>query len=75
MEKCTGSLRDDSPEKIFSVPLKPLVPRVVRPIVHHDAESTLPGNWQDFGLFAPFSHHCGYGGDLFFKEQTFPIGE
>ena len=74
-EKCTGSLKDDSPEESYSVPL---VPRVVRPTVHHYADSashlTFRGNWQDFG-FVPFGHHCGYGGDLFFKEQAFPIGE
>lgn len=79
VEKCTGSVRDDSIEKSYSVPLSPLVPQVVWPIVHHYAHDsashlTLRGNWQDFG-FAPFGHHCGYGGDLFFKEQTFPIGE
>ena len=75
MEKCAGSLRDDSLEKSFSVPLRPIVPRVVRPIVHHYvdcAHNTLLGNWQDL-RFAPFHHHCGY--DLFLKEQAFPIGE
>lgn len=76
-EKCTRSSRDDSPVESYSVPLSPLVPRVVRPIVHNYADSvpriTLPGNWQDF-RFAPFGHHCGYGG-LSFKEQAFPIGE
>ena len=76
VEKCTGSLRDDSLEKSFSVPLSPIVPRVVRPIVHHYIDSTphrtLLGNWQDF-RFEAFHRHCGH--NLFFKEQAFPIGE
>ena len=78
VEKCTDSLRDDSPDKSYSVPLRPLEPRVVRPIEHLYADGaphiTLPGNWQDFG-FAPFGHHCGYGGVLPLHEQAFPIGE
>ena len=78
VEECTDSLRDDSLNKSYSVPPSPLVPRVVRPIVHHYVDSrshlTLRGNWQDFG-FAPFGHHCGYGGDLFFEEQAFSFGE
>lgn len=76
VEKCHGSLlRNDSPVASYSVSL-PLVPRVVRPMVHHYADSVQCSslrNWQDIGL-APYGHHWGQGA-LSFREQAFPIGE
>lgn len=76
VEKCTGSLsRNDSPVDSQSVSL-PLVPRVVRPMILHYADSVQCStlrNWQDI-RFAPYGQQCAYGA-LSFREQGFPIGE
>lgn len=73
-DKCSGSSGNDSPADSYSVSL-PLVPRVVRPMVHNYAVrrgSTLE-NWEELGL-PPYGHHWGYGA-FSFREQAFPVGE
>ena len=59
-----------------SVSRLPLVPRAVRPMVHHHADNVPPSgpmNWQDFGV-APLVHHWSYGA-LPFRNHEFPFGK
>ena len=72
-EKCAGPSSNDSPADSYSVSL-PLVPRVVRPMVHnYDVRRSTLGNWEDLRL-SPYGHHWGHGA-FSFREQAFPMGE
>ena len=76
------SEEERSPSSVKSSPTEncsralPLVPRVVRPILHNRSDSG-PGtglmNWQDFGLM-PYTHHWACG-RFPFRDQRFPLGK
>ena len=76
-EDCSHSTGKRSPADSCPQALKlPIVPRVVRPIIHNYAENvphTGLINWQDFGPMH-YSHHWSCG--LFpFREQGHPLGK
>ena len=75
-KKCVASSRKDSPVVDSNSVPRLLVPRVVRPMVHHYAERvpcSALRNWQGMEL-ARYGHYWRYG-SLPFREQAFPTGE
>ena len=74
-EDCAPSLSNSSSAQSCP-PALPLVPRVVRPIVHNYGD-TVPGfgvmNWQDLGLTRYF-HHWSYR-SCPFRDQGLPLGK
>ena len=74
-EESSPSAANSSPTENCSRAL-PLVPRVVRPIVHNHSDSGPRSglvNWQDFGL-TPYTHHWACG-TFPFRDQRFPLGK
>ena len=75
-EERTVSSSNSSPVESCSISPLQLVPRVVRPMVHHHGDHVPPSglmNWQNFGV-TPYSPHWSYGA-LPFRDQVFPLGE
>ena len=73
-EKCAPSSSSSSPaESCPSTP--PLVPRIVRPIVHNPGNNepcTGLMNGHELG-FMPYAHHWGYGA-FYLRNQRFQLG-
>ena len=75
VEECASSSSNSSPAESCTVSF-PLIPRAVRPMVHHYGDNVPCSgliDWQEFGL-KPYSHNWSYG--LFpFREQGFHLGK
>ena len=75
-EERTVSSSNSSPVESCSISPLPLVPPVVRPMVHHHGDHVPPSglmNWQNFGV-TPYAPYWSYGA-LPFRDQGFPLGE